>query len=374
MVVRASSTSRGFIYVKRVIGLVFICGAASCVGAGAAPTPAANVHAAAQKSPVAKPSVSSLAEKAAAKSAAKEAARKAAVLLLAPGDEYFGPLKQSIIGIRNTIRDLGLRYDVNHDIAKQTFSSAQLTERSIRDWQRRFPKDDLVPKAVYLLQRLYTKILSQESRDRAHATAMWLLHEFARAPQAKQLQKTLALEHLGPLPTPTPEPEPTYRSIFGRDYPSEFAPPPTPSPEPAASNVRRTALPAIPRGPGASASPKAAPTPSPALTPTPEPTSPALSPATASPGTSTPASSPAPTRTTATPAASPATATPAAPLATTSPGASPAAVSPAPSPAAASPGPSPAAASPPAFPAAASPAASPSSAAPAASPSPARRP
>lgn len=175
------------------------------------------------------------------RAAQREVARIAAMKELAPGDEYFGPLKQSIIGIRNTIRDLGLRYDVNHDIGSQTYASAQLTERSIRDWQKRYPKDDQLPRAIFFLQRLYTKVLTQASRDRAKLTANWLETDFKRTPQAKQLAKTLAVEHLAPIPAPTASPAPatSYPSEFGSSYPSEFASSPsaTPSatPSPAAS-------------------------------------------------------------------------------------------------------------------------------------------
>jgi hypothetical protein len=218
--------------VKRVIGLVFMCAVASCIAtealttaSTAAPTPTLG-HA--RKTTLS----ATLSNE--AKAAAKEAARQAKMKTLAPGDEYFGPLKLSFIGIRNTLRDVGLRYDVNHDLAKQSFATAQLTERSIRDWQKKYLHDDQLPRAVFALQRLYTKVLSQESRDRARVTAMWLATDFRGSPQAKQLTKTLAYEHLAPLPPPTPEPtppapEPPYTSIFGSGYPSEFAAP-TPAP------------------------------------------------------------------------------------------------------------------------------------------------
>jgi|GEM_PF-1172424 len=227
---------------KRVIGLVFMCAAASCIATEALTT--ASTAAPALTIGYAKKTSASVTLSNKAKAAAKEAARQEKMKTLAPGDEYFGPLKLSFIGIRNTLRDVGLRYDVNHDLAKQSFATAQLTERSIRDWQKKYLHDTQLPRAVFLLQRLYTKVLSQESRDRARLTAMWLATDFRSSPQAKQMTKTLAYEHLAPLPPPTPEPTPTpapeppYTSIFGKAYPSEFAAPtsapvtPTPRPMP----------------------------------------------------------------------------------------------------------------------------------------------
>jgi hypothetical protein len=231
--------------VKRVLGLVFVFGAASCVAADAAPQTKA-AHAA-----PASHAAKHLTE------AEKAAARRAALLQLAPADEYFGPLKQSIIGIRNTIRDLGLRYDVNHDIAHQTYSSALLTERAIRDWEHRYPKDDQLPRAVFYLQRLYTKVLSQESRDHAHLTADWMFHDFGRSPQARQLKKTLALEHLAPIPPPTPAPTATPAPTeFGSAAPSAV-------PIPAGSSMP------MPSGPTPAASPSTPASAAPAPSPTP---------------------------------------------------------------------------------------------------------
>jgi hypothetical protein len=204
--------------VKRVIGLVFICGAASFVPAEAAPAPPAP-HASAAARP----------------RASSPAARQAAVLLLAPADEYFGPLKLSILGIRNTIHDLGARYDVNHEIAHQTYTSAQLTERAIHDWEHRYPRDGQVPKAIYLLQRLYTKVLSEESRRSATATARWMFADYPSSPQGKQLKKTLAVQHLAPLPVPSAAPV------------EAPAPADTPPPEePPGTNSTTPATPATP--------------------------------------------------------------------------------------------------------------------------------
>ena len=203
---------------KRVTGLVFLCVAASFAPGGAAdPAPSKT---AAPKAP-AKASVSR--------------PRQPLIADLAPADEYFGPFKLSIIGIRNTIRDVGLRYDYNHDSGTQSYNSALQTERSIRDWEQRYPRDDQLPRAVYLLQRLYTKVLVKEARMHAQLTAGWLFKDFANSPQSKQLKKTLAVEHLAPLPPPTPEAPaataaPHYESAFGSAYPSDFNPSPTPAP------------------------------------------------------------------------------------------------------------------------------------------------
>jgi len=123
-----------------------------------------------------------------------EGARRVALMQLAPADEYFGPLKQSILGIRNSIRNMGLRYNVNHNIGSQTLASAGLTEAAIRDWAHRYPRDHEVPSAILNLQRLYAKILTEPARGKAKATADWLFSAYGNSPQAESLRKILARE------------------------------------------------------------------------------------------------------------------------------------------------------------------------------------
>jgi len=164
--------------VKRLIGLVLGFGVASCVATGAA----------------------------AAEHASKTVVANVPEADLAPADEYFGYLKLSILGIRNKTRDLGLYYDVNHDIAQQTFTGAVDTEEAIHDWESKYRRDPLLPRAVFFLQRLYAKILTAESRERAARTANWLFGDFGASPQAKELRKILAGEHLAPLPSPPTAP------------------------------------------------------------------------------------------------------------------------------------------------------------------------
>jgi len=173
---------------------------------------------------------------------AHEAARLAAMKLLAPADEYFGPLKMSILGIGNTLRDIGLRYDVNHDIARQSLASANLAESSIRDWARKYPRDGDVPHAIYTLQRLYTKILTVEGRAKAAATAKWLFTAYPNSPQARTLKRALAAETLPPLtgatsaPAATTQTNGTYTSVFGPAYPSRLNGTPSPEQTPAAGS------------------------------------------------------------------------------------------------------------------------------------------
>ncbi|MDQ2909079.1 MAG: hypothetical protein M3R44_07005 [Candidatus Eremiobacteraeota bacterium] len=239
---------------KRVSGLVFVCAAASSLVTGAvASAPTTHLKTRAPEKSTAKVAIHHL------------IVHHPALAELAPGDEYFGPLGQSVIGINNTMRDTGRRYDVNHDIGPQTFKSVELTETAIRAWAKKYPQDDQLPRAIYFLQRLYTKVLYQPSRDRAHMVALWLFHSFAASPQAKQLKKTLAVEHLAAIP-PLATPAPLYNSVFGSAYPSEFtahqAPPQRKIAAPAATSTPMP-LPTGSAAPNPIAPPQLSPSPSP---------------------------------------------------------------------------------------------------------------
>jgi hypothetical protein len=192
------------------------------------PAPNSRASAASKAKSKPKPKPTTAAQAQAAKA---QAARHAAMMLLAPADEYFGPLKQSILGIRNTLRDMGLRYDANPASAPQTLSSAALTEASIRDWERKYPRDHGVPIAVLGLQRLYAKIDTEAGRAKAKATADWLFKAYGTSKQAKSLREIIAAEQAAPpSPAATPVLVPAAPDTVQSSGP--FIPSSSPSPRP----------------------------------------------------------------------------------------------------------------------------------------------
>jgi hypothetical protein len=111
---------------------------------------------------------------------AKHAAKAAPRCKMAPADEYFGKLKMSILGIRNTIKDQGLKVDVEPAKAPTTFNSIALTEDAIRDWQHKYPCDSWLPGTLYALEHFYGKIHTQDGVKHVHATFKWLRHDFPK--------------------------------------------------------------------------------------------------------------------------------------------------------------------------------------------------
>ena len=98
----------------------------------------------------------------------------------APADEYFGKLKMSILGIRNTIKDQGFKIDADATKAPSTMGAIALTEDAIHDWQHKYPCDSWLPGMLLSLQRFYGKIHTDDGVRHVHATYAWLHRDFPR--------------------------------------------------------------------------------------------------------------------------------------------------------------------------------------------------
>ena len=150
---------------KRLIACVSLVAAATTAAVpSTSPVPAAS-HAAAAKTP-AKP----------AKSVAK-----APKCRIAPADEYFGKLKLSILGIRNTIKDQGIKIDYDPLKAPSTLGAIALTEDAIHDWQHKYPCDTWLPGTLYALEHFYLKIHTDDGVKRVHATFAWLRRDYPKS-------------------------------------------------------------------------------------------------------------------------------------------------------------------------------------------------
>ncbi|MBV8150888.1 MAG: hypothetical protein JOY59_04970 [Candidatus Eremiobacteraeota bacterium] len=117
---------------------------------------------------------------------------KPAPIKIAPADEYFGRLKMSILGIGNTIKDQGLRYERSPDQVQSVLASINFAVDAIHDWQRKYPKDPWIARSLLNLERFYEKIDTDQGRAQAKATMLWLVHDYAWTPQGKQGKKELA--------------------------------------------------------------------------------------------------------------------------------------------------------------------------------------
>jgi len=116
---------------------------------------------------------------------------------VAPADEYFGKLKLSVLGIRNTIKDVGANLDIDQTRWAQLASKAAFAEDAMHDWERKYPQDTWLAKTVFALERMYAKLDSDEGRRHAIASMQWLVHDFPRSWYGKTGRKELALGKVG---------------------------------------------------------------------------------------------------------------------------------------------------------------------------------
>jgi hypothetical protein len=112
---------------------------------------------------------------------------------VAPADEYFGKLKLSILGIRNTIKDMGLKADADPGHAAAVVMGAiSLTEDALHDWEKKYPQDSWIPAAILSLERLYAKVDSDAARAKAKFVMVWLVHDYPKSAPGKIGSKELA--------------------------------------------------------------------------------------------------------------------------------------------------------------------------------------
>lgn len=141
----------------------------------------------------------------AAKATAKPtpAHKTVAAIRVAPADEYFGKLKMSVLGIRNTIKDVGANLDIDQSRWPNLASKAAFAEDALHDWEKKYPQDTWLAKSLFSLERMYAKLDSDEGRQRAVASMKWLVHDYPRSWYGRTGRKELALGKVGHPPSVT---------------------------------------------------------------------------------------------------------------------------------------------------------------------------
>lgn len=123
--------------------------------------------------------------------AAKPAPSAPHKMKIAPADEYFGRLKISILGIANTIKDQGLRFDSHPEQLAAAMGSVGNAEDAIRDWQKKYPGDPWLPKTLLSLERFYLHV-GDNAKANAEKTTAWLAHDFPKSTYSALGKKELA--------------------------------------------------------------------------------------------------------------------------------------------------------------------------------------
>lgn len=104
---------------------------------------------------------------------------------LAPADRYFGRMKMSILGIRNSLKDLTADADLNPQNAGHIYDKVVFVDDALRDWHRHYPRDPWIPKYAYALASLYGKLGTGQAHAHRVATMRWIAASFPRSQYAQ---------------------------------------------------------------------------------------------------------------------------------------------------------------------------------------------
>ncbi|MHB8461987.1 MAG: hypothetical protein ACYDA1_05020 [Vulcanimicrobiaceae bacterium] len=86
----------------------------------------------------------------------------------APGDEYFGRMKLSYLGIENTFHDTAIQagtFTTNPGL----IGRLNFANESLQDWTKKYPKDPELARAYFLAVRVYSKVFTQTYQQMAYA-------------------------------------------------------------------------------------------------------------------------------------------------------------------------------------------------------------
>lgn len=224
----------------------------------------------------------------------------------APGDEYFGRMKMSYLGINNTFHDDAIRAGA-FTVDPGIISSVHWADDALNAWMRKYPNDPQLARTYYLASQMFKRIYTREAQEQAWKYMQLLVNQFPNTYFGKLEKKDMAIgytEHYYANALPCPTPLPTGVTPEELPTPSATA---TPSPAPGQPKVEIIIPPCVPPAtPSPSPSPTPLATPTPLSTPTPMQSgmpAPPTSPTTPTPlATSTPPATPTP-QATPTPAA-----------------------------------------------------------------------
>lgn len=195
----------------------------------------------------------------------------------APGDEYFGRMKMSFLGINNTFHDDAIRAGA-YTTDPHLIGAVAWADDALNAWARKYPNDPQLARSYFLGFQMYRKVWTPDGQQKAWTYAHIVIQKWPSSFFGKALKKDLSIgytEHYFatpvecstlPLPgvsaSPSASPAPTPSPTTAPGQPKvEILPVPcyTPSPSP---------YPMESATPAASGSPSASPSPSPSASST----------------------------------------------------------------------------------------------------------
>jgi hypothetical protein len=84
----------------------------------------------------------------------------------APGDEYFGRMKMSFLGINNTFHDETIRAG-DYTTDSGIINKVAFADEALEQWSHRYPGDPQLARSYYLAIVMYKKIYTQDGQQKA---------------------------------------------------------------------------------------------------------------------------------------------------------------------------------------------------------------
>lgn len=184
----------------------------------------------------------------------------------APGDEYFGKMKMSYLGINNTFHDDAIRAG-SYTTDPRLVSHVGWADEALTVWAKKYPGDPQLARSYFLAFQFYRKVWTQDGQQKAWTYANNVIHKWPSSFFGKALKKDLSIgftEHYFATPVECTTLVPP--SALPSSSPS--TPAPTPTPTAAAGQPKVEILPV----PCFTPSPSPAPLPTGSLSPQPSAT------------------------------------------------------------------------------------------------------
>lgn len=201
----------------------------------------------------------------------------------APGDEYFGRMKMSYLGINNTFHDDTIRAG-SYTTDPHLISAVSFADEALNAWAKKYPNDPQLARSYFLGFLMYRKVWTPDGQQKAWDYAHIVIRKWPSSYFGKALKKDLSVgftEHYFATPVPCQS-----LVLTGSADPSATPSPtpmPTPTPAPGQPKIDVLPVPCITPSPSPSPLPTGSLAPSPGASPAPAASVPAVpSPAPAS--------------------------------------------------------------------------------------------
>ena len=112
---------------------------------------------------------------------------KAKPPVTAPADEYFGHQKYSILGIRNALHDLNIRYDGTIGRTPFLYSNGAGLEDAMHDWDKKYHGDLWLAHYLFQLDQIYMRVPPDLGHQKVDSVSRWIIGAYPNTYYGKYL-------------------------------------------------------------------------------------------------------------------------------------------------------------------------------------------